>query len=103
MFSRLALPVLLFVAHQRFQAIAQICYTPDGGVSNDRPCNFDGSESVCCTQGFLCTSNLLCQPAHWHSGEGGNPLQFIRGTCTDKTWKSPNCQGHCVQGEIACS
>ncbi|KAI1974843.1 hypothetical protein LOZ53_006827 [Ophidiomyces ophidiicola] len=35
------------------------------------------------------------KPRHWH--DGVEPLKFIRGTCTDKTWKSPKCQGHCVQ------
>ncbi|GIJ82327.1 hypothetical protein Asppvi_000834 [Aspergillus pseudoviridinutans] len=72
------------------------CYTPDGTISNDRPCNASASASVCCTQGFLCTSNQLCQPAGWWDGSNGNPLQFIRGTCTDKTWAAPECQGHCV-------
>ncbi|GFF28741.1 hypothetical protein IFM51744_00637 [Aspergillus udagawae] len=72
------------------------CYTPDGTISNDRPCNASASASVCCTQGFLCTSNQLCQPAGWWDGSDGNPLQFIRGTCTDKTWAAPECQGHCV-------
>ncbi|EAW10227.1 uncharacterized protein ACLA_046920 [Aspergillus clavatus NRRL 1] len=71
------------------------CYTPDGTLSNDQPCNVSASASVCCTQGFLCTSNQLCQPANcW--GDGGNPLQLIRGTCTDKTWAAPECQGHFV-------
>ncbi|GAQ07920.1 hypothetical protein ALT_5241 [Aspergillus lentulus] len=72
------------------------CYTPDGTISNDRPCNASASASVCCTQGFLCTSNQLCQPPGWWDGSDGNPLQFIRGTCTDKTWAAPECQGHCV-------
>ncbi|RLM01018.1 hypothetical protein CFD26_108538 [Aspergillus turcosus] len=72
------------------------CYTPDGTISNDRPCNASASASVCCTQGFLCTSNQLCQPAGWWDGSDGNPLQFIRGTCTDKTWAAPECQGNCV-------
>ncbi|EFW21525.1 predicted protein [Coccidioides posadasii str. Silveira] len=88
---------LLVVAHWAHPVSSQLCYTPDGTLSNDRPCSADGGESACCQPGFLCTSNKLCQPAHWHRGVGGNTLKFIRGTCTDKTWKSPECQGHCVK------
>lgn len=73
-----------------------LCYTSNGDVSNDVPCNDTGAASVCCTQGFLCTSNGLCQPEGWWDGTTGNKLQFIRGTCSDKTWSSPACFGHCV-------
>ncbi|KAJ9315226.1 hypothetical protein DTO271D3_4393 [Paecilomyces variotii] len=75
---------------------ATLCYTPDGTLTSDQPCNLTAPASVCCEQGFYCTSNRLCQPANWWNGVNGNPLQFIRGTCTDKTWASPECGSHCI-------
>lgn len=75
---------------------AQLCYNPNGSISNDRPCNSSADVSVCCEDGFVCTENKLCQPMGWYDGSDGNPLQLIRGTCTDKTWKSGNCPGHCI-------
>ncbi|KAE8381874.1 hypothetical protein BDV26DRAFT_254789 [Aspergillus bertholletiae] len=80
---------------------ATLCYTPDGTISNDVPCNTTASVSVCCQEGFICTSNLLCQPQGWWDGTDGNPLQFIRGTCTDKSWSSPLCPGRCVAESVS--
>ncbi|KAG2421490.1 hypothetical protein HFD88_005465 [Aspergillus terreus] len=79
---------------------AQLCYNPNGSISNDRPCNSSADVSVCCEDGFVCTENKLCQPMGWYDGSDGNPLQLIRGTCTDKTWKSGNCPGHCIAGVV---
>jgi hypothetical protein len=93
------IPLLAILLHPTPGA-AVLCYTPNGSVSNDRPCNFTAPASTCCTQGFLCTSNQLCQPEDWWDGTGGDPLQFIRGTCTDQTWEAPQCQGHCVAGVL---
>ncbi|GAD92401.1 hypothetical protein NFIA_108590 [Paecilomyces variotii No. 5] len=87
--SFLLLDIITFVS-------ATLCYTPDGHLTSDQPCNLTATASVCCEQGFLCTSNGLCQPAGWWNGENGNPLQFIRGTCTDKTWAAPECGSHCI-------
>ena len=71
-----------------------LCYTPDGTLSNDVPCNPDAPNSVCCTSGFLCMSNGLCQPKNYP-----NQDQFIRGTCTDKSWAARECVDFCVAGE----
>ncbi|OGM40817.1 hypothetical protein ABOM_010523 [Aspergillus bombycis] len=54
---------------------ATLCYTPDGTISNDVPC--------------------------WWDGTDGNPLQFIRGTCTDKSWSSSLCPGRCVAESVS--
>ncbi|EEQ91992.2 uncharacterized protein BDCG_07112 [Blastomyces dermatitidis ER-3] len=66
-----------------------LCYTLDGSISNDLPCHSNGSSttdvSVCCEEGFFCTSGLLCLPSK------EKPDVLIRGTCTDKTWASPGC------------
>ncbi|KAJ5336933.1 uncharacterized protein N7506_004955 [Penicillium brevicompactum] len=39
-------------------------------------------------------------PAGWWDGSTGNELQFIRGTCTDKTWSSPECPENCVAESV---
>jgi hypothetical protein len=75
-----------------------LCYTPDGELGNDVPCNPENLPSVCCTAGFVCMSNGLCQPANWY--EAGSS-QFIRGTCSDQTWTAPQCHGYCVAGEFS--
>ena len=72
-----------------------LCYTPDGSLSNDVACNPTDPASICCTAGFLCMSNGLCQPKGSFA-QGSN--QFIRGTCTDKAWAAPECRGFCVKG-----
>jgi hypothetical protein len=53
------------------------------------PCDPDAEDSVCCGSGLgsACLSNRLCQ------GGNGN---LIRGTCTDKSWDSPECSKTCI-------
>ncbi|KAL2368356.1 hypothetical protein RJ035_002642 [Blastomyces gilchristii] len=55
-----------------------LCYTLDGSISNDLPCHSNGSSttdvSVCCEEGFFCTSGLLCLPSK------EKPDVLIRGT-----------------------
>lgn len=97
---RQSLYVLSFFLLDIVSVSATLCYTPDGTLSSDQPCNLTASASVCCEQGFYCTSNGLCQPANWWNGVNGNPLQFIRGTCTDKTWAAPECGSHCIVGKL---
>ncbi|KAK2797824.1 hypothetical protein FQN50_009068 [Emmonsiellopsis sp. PD_5] len=86
----------LFILRAIDPASATICYTPDGSISNDMPCNPAAEVSVCCEDTFVCTENKLCQPMDWYNGTDGDPLQLIRGTCTDKTWESPECPGRCI-------
>jgi hypothetical protein len=65
---------------------ASKCYYPNGDESADYPCDPDAEESVCCADasvGFACLSNKLCL------SPGG---RTARGSCTDKTWKSPECK-----------
>lgn len=96
---RTRLAIALFFLQVVDLTFATLCYNPDGSVSNDVPCNSTASVSVCCTQGFICTANMLCQPQGWYDNTTGNPLQLIRGTCTDKSWSSNKCPGYCVAGE----
>ncbi|KAK2738772.1 hypothetical protein FQN55_000410 [Onygenales sp. PD_40] len=86
----------LYILRVVSPASATICYTPDGSISNDMPCNAAAEVSVCCEDTFVCTENQLCQPMGWYNGTDGDPLQLIRGTCTDRTWESPECPGRCI-------
>jgi hypothetical protein len=75
------------------------CYMPNGtAVLNDafQPCNQTTQFSMCCgtnwTNGFIevdvCLPNGLCLN---HNQDGSNTPLYWRDTCTDPTWKSPNC------------
>ncbi|KAL5353927.1 hypothetical protein ACLOAV_000012 [Pseudogymnoascus australis] len=78
-------------------AVQATCYNPDGSeVVNPafQPCNqVVGKFSMCCgtnwTGGVVmpdtCQENGLCLNSF-----DGKPL-YWRGSCTDPTWKSPNC------------
>lgn len=70
-------------------ALATTCYDSTGAVTDNVPCNPDADVSVCCganQYGIACLDNKLCQ---------GWDGQVFRGTCTDKTWKSPDCPQFC--------
>lgn len=81
---------------------ASKCYYPNGVEANDFPCDPDADESVCCSGGLgtVCLSNKLC------IGADGNTL---RGSCTDKSWASPECAMFCLGADkggtdlISCS
>src|SRR5277367_1458627 len=89
--SVLLLPILY--AH----TILAGCYNPNGSeITNPafQPCNqVVGTTSMCCgtnwTNGIvakdICEPNGLCLNSY-----NGAPL-YWRGSCTDPTWKSPNC------------
>jgi hypothetical protein len=73
------------------------CYNPNGSAITNpafQPCNqVVGTISMCCgtnwTNGIVepdtCEPNGLCLNSY-----EGAPL-YWRGSCTDPTWKSPNC------------
>ncbi|KAH7310631.1 hypothetical protein B0I35DRAFT_481935 [Stachybotrys elegans] len=71
-----------------------MCYTPDGTpVPRDIPCNQDGGVSMCCDRGYFCHSNGICQPENMSIDV---PNRFIRATCTDESWESPECVSFCT-------
>ncbi|KAK4153600.1 hypothetical protein C8A00DRAFT_15215 [Chaetomidium leptoderma] len=81
------LSFLLLVSNVAFARAR--CYYPTSGVDGDFPCNPDAEESMCCGTGpgAMCLTNGACQ----------RPGQdFIRGSCTDKTWASPECPSFCT-------
>jgi hypothetical protein len=67
------------------------CYRPDGRPApEDFPCLPGEGHSFCCGLGYACASNKICL-----AGLSGGP-SFNRGTCTDRSWSSPECPGFCV-------
>src|SRR5271170_7023052 len=73
-------------------AAAQTCYYLDGSVaSSDTACNATASFSACCSAYDYCLTNNLCF---------SYTAQVLRrGSCTDPTWKAPQCAKYCVSGE----
>lgn len=79
--------ILVLLAASRI-ALAQ-CYYPNGDLAvPDSPCDSDADVSSCCGgSGTECMSNRLCQDPNG---------RVIRGSCTDKTWTSPECGRYCL-------
>lgn len=71
------------------QRASALCYFPDGTrLFADQPCLVNGSEdSFCCGPQATCLSDKLC----WDGGSG-----YVRGSCTDPTWKSAACPQFCL-------
>lgn len=84
------------------------CWFPDGQFpngtgdyiinnysENDRPCYPDRDVSFCCGIGESCATNNLCI-----GGPGTAYMPFNRGTCTDRTWQSPECPQFCRMSSV---
>ena len=80
--------------------IGAICYYPDGtSISpQDVPCSDDGGDSTCCGPGYACLSNKICMAtsATANDEHGNPPSKYVRGSCTDKTWRSSACPAFCL-------
>lgn len=68
------------------------CFVPNGmphitGV----PCNASAEQSSCCAGADVCLSNGLCFSAR----ESDGPNVVIRSSCTDPTFRHPNCPQIC--------
>jgi len=86
--------LLLLLCRLLFPANA-ICYYPSGDVSpQDSPCH-DGTASTCCGPGYACLDNNICI-ATGLERQLPNEVLYVRGSCTDKTWRSGNCPNFCV-------
>jgi len=71
---------------------AAYCFQPNGNITaSDLPCDPNAAVSVCCgrNNGWVCLGNGMC----WLPGLGA----LGRGTCTDRTWQSPDCPQYCTQ------
>lgn len=66
------------------------CFYPDGSrADGDYACNLTAEASFCCAVGYSCLDNKICIG----SGDGVQP--YNRGSCTDQTWRSPDCPQFC--------
>jgi hypothetical protein len=92
----------LLAALTVLQQVSAICYYPDGTASNfDEPCYDGEGHSVCCGFGFACLSNRICMATQIvpHFNE---TAMYVRGSCTDETWRDRNCPSFCVDGDAPC-
>ncbi|KAL2156840.1 hypothetical protein VTH06DRAFT_4076 [Thermothelomyces fergusii] len=72
------------------------CYYPSGlQAPNDTPCRDDTPHSTCCGQGYACLSNGICQATGEELQKPG-ATEFVRGSCTDKQWRSSSCPLFCI-------
>lgn len=77
------------------------CYYPSGKVSNqDVPCNDGDEASTCCGPGLACLSNNLCMATGSDIQSPTMKSTYVRGTCTDKSWRSGNCPNFCVNKQV---
>ena len=72
-----------------------LCYYPDGSPSEDFPCSSDVN-STCCGQGYTCMSNSICKSNSYTFSPGSDNTQYIRGSCTDKSFTSSSCPLFCL-------
>lgn len=71
------------------------CYFPNGRLAhNDSPCRDDTENSVCCGQGYACLTNGICQATGEELQKPG-ASEFVRGGCTDKSYRSSSCPQFC--------
>lgn len=73
-----------------------ICYYPDGSVApQDTACMDNEEASTCCGQGYACLSNNICMSTGDEIQKSGAST-YVRGSCTDQTWRSNNCPLFCI-------
>ena len=68
------------------------CFFPDGTLANHIPCSSNDRLSACCDSDDYCLSNGLCLTSTFN---------LNRGSCTDSTWKAPECTTLCVSGQYS--
>lgn len=74
-----------------------LCYFPDGKSvpRQDTPCRSNGFATFC-GQGYACLSNNLCMLTEHVADAIPGQSKYVRGSCTDQTWNSPNCPNFCI-------
>src|SRR5690348_15730855 len=97
---RLDYSTYIFLIFTAFRSATAICYYPDGSVApQDTACQDNDEESTCCGQGYACLSNNICMSTGDETQKAG-ATTFVRGSCTDKTWRSNNCPLFCINPTI---
>ncbi|KAK1635862.1 hypothetical protein BDP81DRAFT_321944 [Colletotrichum phormii] len=93
-FLSLLITLLLSLAQVR-----AACYYPDGSIApNDTPCQDLTAESTCCGQGYACLSNAMCEATGKELSKDG-ATELVRGSCTDRSWRSSTCPLFCINPE----
>lgn len=78
-------------------AVKSTCYFPNGESIQDTPCNPDAAHSTCFGPGYACLSNNVCALTEHVSSEVAKlSPYYVRGSCTDSTWLSPECPSFCL-------
>ena len=97
--SLLAGAVALLAASAHLPSASATCYYPNGDTANDVPCNSETDESTCCGTGYACygisSQYYLCMSTGDEIQKNGSS-SFVRGSCTDSSWRSGNCPTVCV-------
>ncbi|OJD14218.1 hypothetical protein ACJ73_09105 [Blastomyces percursus] len=74
--------------------VSAVCYYRNGNVTPaDVPCH-DTGPSTCCPVGYACLSNNVCVNPKAENETVG----YIRGSCTDKSWRAGQCPAFCIRG-----
>lgn len=78
-----------------------ICYYPDMETvaPQDTPCSDSTSQSTCCGQGYACLSNHICMATGDELKKAG-ATNYIRGSCTDQSWRSSECPQFCIDPNV---
>jgi hypothetical protein len=76
------------------RAEVPLCFYPDTSqAQSDHACNLTAEVSFCCAIGDKCLDNKLCIT---DSDDPQVVQPYNRGSCTDKTWNSPECPRFCL-------
>lgn len=76
--------------------VLSLCYYPNGSVApQDTPCLDSTTHSACCGPGYACLSNSICMATGKEQGKAG-ATELVRGSCTDKSWRSGSCPNFCA-------
>lgn len=76
---------------------SKYCFFPNGDLFvGDSPCFPNEEVSPCCglDSGYSCLTNGIC----YHLQK----KKLARGTCTDRSWDSPNCPQYCTESSYSC-
>jgi hypothetical protein len=115
MYQYLLVLILAVSAAQQPPVVS--CFNPDGSVVplsiGYHPCiSTQNVDSMCCflnitvlesedpATNFLtsiCLTNGMCEQTEYLEEYTG----YYRGSCTDKTWKSPNCLKACTDASVS--
>ncbi|KAL2153526.1 hypothetical protein VTH82DRAFT_4681 [Thermothelomyces myriococcoides] len=93
--------VLSFAFCSLLQGARAACYYPNGDLApNDSPCQDDSTHATCCEKGYACLSNGICKATGEELQKPGVMTEYVRGSCTDRTWRSSSCPLFCINEEF---